>query len=88
MHVCSQSFGAHCTYHTNYNYIQRPDESIGLPPRFKRILPSSGLLRDVRWFKTDVSGLLISPTFKGSSKTDVSGLPIGRLPLEDGANRF
>ena len=31
------------------------------------ILPSSGLLRGVRWFETDVSGLPTSLTFKGQS---------------------
>jgi hypothetical protein len=30
-----------------------------LTPRLNWILPSSGLLRDVRWFETDVSGLRI-----------------------------
>ena len=32
---------------------------------FNCILPSSGLLRGVRWFKTDVSRLHILPIFKG-----------------------
>jgi hypothetical protein len=35
-----------------------------LPPRFKSLLPSSGLLRGVRWFDTDVSGLPVGPVFK------------------------
>ena len=38
-----------------------------LPPRLTRSLPSSGLLRSVRWFDTDVSGLLIRPIFKGQA---------------------
>jgi hypothetical protein len=32
-----------------------------------RILPSSGILRGVRWFATDVSGLIIGPIFKGQA---------------------
>ena len=39
-----------------------------LPPRLNRILPSAGLLRGVRWFKTDVSGLPIRPIFKGQDQ--------------------
>jgi hypothetical protein len=31
------------------------------------ILPSSGLLRGVRWFETDVSGLPVGPIFKGQA---------------------
>ena len=34
-----------------------------LPPRLYSIFPSSGLLRGVRWFETDVSGLPISVIF-------------------------
>jgi hypothetical protein len=34
------------------------------PPRLNVILSSSGLLRGVRWFETDVSGLHIGPNFK------------------------
>ena len=33
----------------------------------KLIPPSTGLLHGVRWFDTDVSGLPISPIFKGQS---------------------
>jgi hypothetical protein len=36
-----------------------------LEPRLNNVIPSSGLLRGVCWFKTDVSGLPISPNFKG-----------------------
>ena len=36
-----------------------------LPPRLDRILPSSGMLRGVRWFETDVSGLPMGLIFKG-----------------------
>ena len=38
----------------------------------KRIIPSSVLLRGVRWFDTDVSGLPIGPIFKGQAG---QGLP-------------
>jgi hypothetical protein len=38
-----------------------------------RIFPSSGLLRGVRWFETDVSGLPIRPIVKGHI---ISSLPI------------
>ena len=31
------------------------------------IIPSSGILRWVRWFETDVSGLPIGPIFKGQA---------------------
>jgi hypothetical protein len=36
-----------------------------IPPRFNWIIRSSGLLRCVKWFETDVSGLPIDPIFKG-----------------------
>jgi hypothetical protein len=36
------------------------------PPPLKWILPSSGLLRGIRWFETDVSGPPIGPIFLGS----------------------
>ena len=39
------------------------------------IIPSSGLLRSVRWFDTDVSGLPIGPIFKGQV-IDVSVLSV------------
>jgi hypothetical protein len=45
--------------------ITRPDCDLKLSPLLKRIIPSSGLLREVKWFKTDVSGLPIGPIFKG-----------------------
>ena len=41
-----------------------------LPPRLSRILTSSALLRDVRWFETDVSGLSMCPIFKGQTWVD------------------
>jgi hypothetical protein len=37
------------------------------PPRLHRIRSSSGLLCEMRWFETDVSGLPIGPIFKGQS---------------------
>jgi hypothetical protein len=33
-----------------------------------RILPPSGLLRGVRWFETDVSGLPVGPIFNGQPR--------------------
>jgi hypothetical protein len=33
----------------------------------RRIIPSSGLLRWVRWFKVDVSELIIGSIFKGQA---------------------
>ena len=64
-----------------------------------RILPSSGLLRDVRWFETDVSGLPIGPNFKGqacilemgpmfSPETSISNPLTPRNNPEDGRIRF
>jgi hypothetical protein len=57
---------------------------LGLTPRLKSLLPSSGLLHGVRWFETDVSGLHIFPIFKSQVsglllwfESDVSGLNIG-----------
>jgi hypothetical protein len=44
-----------------------------LPLRLNGILPSSGLLRGVRWFDMDVSKLSIGPIFKG--KTSFTDLP-------------
>ena len=38
-----------------------------LPPLMKRIFLSFGLIRDVRYFKTDVSGLRTGPIFKGQA---------------------
>ena len=34
-----------------------------------RILPSSGLLRGVRWFESDVSGLHIGSIFEGQAES-------------------
>ena len=36
-----------------------------LPPRLNCIIPSSGLLRGVRWCETDISVLPVGPVFKG-----------------------
>jgi hypothetical protein len=41
--------------------------NLRLGPRLKLILPSSGLLRSVRWFNTDVSELPIGPILKGQA---------------------
>jgi hypothetical protein len=38
-----------------------------LPPPLNWILPSCELLRGVRWFETDVSGLSFGPIFKGQA---------------------
>jgi hypothetical protein len=52
---------------TNYcNYVNCSTRVIcGRPPRLKLIFLSSGLLRSVRWFKTDVSGLHIGTKTSG-----------------------
>jgi hypothetical protein len=51
--------------------------------RISLILPSSGLLRGVSWFKTDVSGLPISPIFKGqAARKAVQGSNIGTAVLK------
>jgi hypothetical protein len=34
-------------------------------------LPSFGLLRDVRWFDTDVSGLFVYSIFKGQAVQEI-----------------
>jgi hypothetical protein len=39
-------------------------EIISFPPRLNRLIPSSGLLRGVRWLETDVSWLSVGPIFK------------------------
>ena len=51
-----------------------------LLPRFILVLPSSG----VRWFETDVSGLLVGSTFKGSS---CQRKQLDSLTLKDGTDR-
>ena len=38
-----------------------------LPPQLNRILQTSGLLRGLWWFETDVSELPIGPIFKGQA---------------------
>jgi hypothetical protein len=43
-----------------------------LPPWLPWILPSSGLLCDLRWFETDVSGLPIGFFFKGQEVQEAS----------------
>ena len=51
-----------------------------LPLRLNRILPSSGLLRGVSWFKTDVLRLTICPIFEGQTvQEEVGPLKMGRL---------
>jgi hypothetical protein len=47
-------------------------------------MPSSGLSRGVTWFKTDVSGLPISPIFKDQT-VKPSSLTVWHL--EDGTDR-
>jgi hypothetical protein len=47
-----------------------------LPPGFNLFIPSSGLLRGVSWFKTDVSGLHIDLIFKCQT---VSTLRMGSI---------
>jgi hypothetical protein len=46
-----------------------------LPPRLNSILPSSGLLRGVRWFATDVTGLLVGSYYHPYSLSKM--VPIG-----------
>ena len=50
-------------------YVSEPSGSIkmhgGADQPFASILPSSGLLCGMRWFKTDVSGPPIGSVFKG-----------------------
>ena len=48
-----------------------------------RILPCSGLLRGVRLFETDVSGLPVVPTFKGQN---ILLSFLGDLIYEDGTD--
>jgi hypothetical protein len=50
-------------------------------PRLNWILPSLGLLRGVRWFKTDVSGLSIGPILKGKLSKKLDPLRCTRLVL-------
>ena len=38
-----------------------------LPSRLKLSLPSSGVLRCIKRFETDVSGLPVGPVFKGQA---------------------
>jgi hypothetical protein len=47
-------------------YIQTAQflRDLRLPPRLNWILPSTELVRCVRWFESDVSGLLFGPIFK------------------------
>jgi hypothetical protein len=55
---------------------------LGLPPRLNSVLSSSGLLRGVRWFETDVSGLRVFTIFKGQAAQEEGVLD--NLTLEDG----
>jgi hypothetical protein len=62
-----------------------------LQPRFNWITSSSsGLLRGIRWFQTDVSGLPIGSIFKGteSPTTPVSNNLTLRNNAEDGRILF
>ena len=43
------------------------------------MFPSSGLLRRVGRFRTDVSGLPIGPNFKGQAVQEASPLKTGRI---------
>jgi hypothetical protein len=57
----------------------------GLRPRLKRIPRTSGLLRGVKWFETDVSGLPIGLIFKCQTvHEEVSFFILDSLILEDG----
>jgi hypothetical protein len=62
-----------------------------LPPQFNWILSSSGLLRGVRCFEPDVSGLPIGPIFKGPAVREepwpLKMGPIGS-PETSSSNRF
>ena len=53
----------------------------GLPS----ILPSSGMLRSVYLFSTDVSGLRIGAIFKGQT-VEEEGFVLDSLTLEDGTD--
>ena len=50
-------------------------------PGLNWIFQSSGLVRGVRWFETDVSGPAIGPIFKGQTVQE------NRSTLEDGTDR-
>jgi hypothetical protein len=49
-----------------------------------RICPFSGLVRGVKWFETDVSGLFVGLIFKGQALPQKGN----SLTLEDGTNRY
>jgi hypothetical protein len=57
---------------------------------FGCILSSSWLLRDVRWFETDVSGLHVGPTFNGQAVsnhlTPRNNTEYGRIQFNCGGN--
>jgi hypothetical protein len=63
-----------------HNCVTHPDRR--LPPWLKWILPSSGLLRGVRWFETDVSGPPISTILRGPAVQEEN-----RLTSEVGTDR-
>jgi hypothetical protein len=50
---------------SDFNELQSGMRNRRLPPQFNSVLLSSGLLRGVRWFETDFSGLPIGSIFKG-----------------------
>ena len=65
----------------------------GVPPWLNWILPTSGLLRCLSWFKSDVSRLPVGPIFNalnmgaiGSPETSVSSHLTLRNNPEDGRN--
>jgi hypothetical protein len=62
-----QTSYAHGTYDVSADYILWRMRARRLPSRFTRVLPSSGLLRGIRGFESDVSGLHIGPIFQGQA---------------------
>jgi hypothetical protein len=64
-----------------YDFQDLLMQDFKLPLRLNEILPSSGLLRGVRWFETVVSGQHIVRIFKCQ---DVQDEFLGILALENG----
>ena len=63
------------------NFARKVDSrNTRFPTRLKLTLPSSGLLRSVRWVDTDVSVLPIGPIFKGQT------VQLESSTLEDGTD--
>jgi hypothetical protein len=46
------------------------------------ILPSSGLLRGVKWFRLDVSGIRIGPIYKGQAAASWTACPLKRVATD------